>query len=201
MKKIILASGSPRRKELMEQAGIPFEVKVSECEEKITKEKPEEVVLELSRQKAEAAGEQIKGEQILIGADTVVSLDGKIMGKPKNRTEAFTMIQSLQGKIHQVWTGVTILEYKEDGTRERECFARKTDVEMYPMTEEEIWSYIGKDERDGAGGRQREWEDKAGGYGIQSTFGANYIKRIDGDYYNVVGLPIAELYQRLKKRQ
>ena len=90
MKKIILASGSPRRKELMTQAQIPFEIKVSQCKEKITKERPDEVVLELSLQKAEAVAWETAGEAIVIGADTVVALDGKIMGKPRGREEALT---------------------------------------------------------------------------------------------------------------
>lgn len=187
MKKIILASGSPRRKELMEQAGIPFVVQVSECEEKITKEKPEEVVLELSEQKAQAVAMEGKEEVIVIGADTVVALDGRIMGKPQSRKEAFAMLKSLQGKTHQVWTGVTLLERKQDGTITKDCFARKTDVEMYPMEEEEIWSYIDTEEP----------MDKAGAYAIQGK-ALVFVKKIVGDYYNVVGLPIAELYQKLK---
>lgn len=198
MKKIILASGSPRRKELMTQAQILFEIKVSQCEEKITKERPDEVVLELSLQKAEAVAWETAGEAIVIGADTVVALDGKIMGKPRGREEAFDMIKSLQGKVHQVWTGVSLLECKDGKIQTRQCFAQKTDVEVYPMEEEEIWEYI--ETNDGNNPSEKEWKDKAGGYGIQSVFGAKYIKKINGDYYNVVGLPIARLYQNLKEK-
>ena len=198
MKKNILASGSPRRKELMTQAQIPFEIKVSQCEEKITKERPDEVVLELSLQKAEAVAWETAGEAIVIGADTVVALDGKIMGKPRGREEAFDMIKSLQGKVHQVWTGVSLLECKDGKIQTRQCFAQKTDVEVYPMEEEEIWEYI--ETNDGNNPSEKEWKDKAGGYGIQSVFGAKYIKKINGDYYNVVGLPIARLYQNLKEK-
>ncbi|MDO4454743.1 MAG: Maf family protein [Eubacteriales bacterium] len=198
MKKIILASGSPRRRELMIQAQIPFEIRISQCEERITKERPDEVVLELSAQKAEAVAWKTAEEAIVIGADTVVALDGRIMGKPHDAEEAFVMIKSLQGKVHQVWTGVSILECKDGKIQTRQCFAQKTDVEVYPMKEEEIWNYIEiNDENDPTG---KEWEDKAGGYGIQSVFGAKYIKKINGDYYNVVGLPIARLYQNLKEK-
>lgn len=198
MKKIILASGSPRRRELMIQAQIPFEIRISQCEERITKERPDEVVLELSAQKAEAVAWKTAEEAIVIGADTVVALDGRIMGKPHDAAEAFAMIKSLQGKVHQVWTGVSILECKDGKIQTRQCFAQKTDVEVYPMKEEEIWNYIEtNDENDPTG---KEWEDKAGGYGIQSVFGAKYIKKINGDYYNVVGLPIARLYQNLKEK-
>lgn len=200
MKKIILASGSPRRKELMTQAKIPFEIKISQCEERITKKKPEEVVMELSEQKAEAVAKEIQGEAIIIGADTVVALDEKIMGKPHDREEAFDMIKSLQGRVHQVWTGVALLECKDGKIQQRQCFAQKTDVEVYPMEEEEIWNYIGTKEGGNIEEGKKEWEDKAGGYGIQSIFGAKYIKKINGDYYNVVGLPIARLYQALKEK-
>lgn len=200
MKKVILASGSPRRKELMTQAQIPFEIKVSWCEEKITKEKPEEVVLELAEQKAEAVARNTKEEVIIIGADTVVALDEKIMGKPHDRKEAFHMIKDLQGRVHQVWTGVVLLECKDGKIQQRQSFAQKTDVEVYSMEEEEIWNYIGTEEGGNIEEGKREWEDKAGGYGIQSVFGAKYIKRINGDYYNVVGLPISRLYQVLIKK-
>ncbi len=189
MKKIILASGSPRRKELMTQAGIPFTVEVSACEENITKEKPEEIVQELSEKKAAAVAEKMKEEALVIGADTVVVLEGKIMGKPRDKTEAFQMLTLLQGNIHQVWTGVSILDRQADGTVKKESFAQKTEVEMYPMEEEEIWNYI----------ETGEPMDKAGAYGIQGK-ALVFIKKIQGDYYNVVGLPIAELYQRLKIR-
>ena len=120
------------------------------------------------------------------------------MGKPRGREEAFDMIKSLQGKVHQVWTGVSLLECKDGKIQTRQCFAQKTDVEVYPMEEEEIWEYI--ETNDGNNPSEKEWKDKAGGYGIQSVFGAKYIKKINGDYYNVVGLPIARLYQYLKEK-
>lgn len=189
MEKIVLASGSPRRKELMEQAGIPFVVQVSECEEKITSQKPEEVVLELSHQKACAVADEMERETIVVGADTVVALDGIIMGKPQDREDAFQMLKKLQGRTHHVWTGVTILECRGKEIYGKESFARKTEVEMYPMEEEEIWDYINTGEP----------MDKAGAYAIQGK-ALVFVKEIRGDYYNVVGLPIAELYQRLKKK-
>ena len=153
MKKIILASGSPRRKELMTQAQIPFEIKVSQCEEKITKERPDEVVLELSLQKAEAVAWETAGEAIVIGADTVVALDGKIMGKPRGREEAFDMIKSLQGKVHQVWTGVSLLECKDGKIQTRQCFAQKTE-----------WKYI-------------RWKRKKSGNILKQTMGIIRVKK------------------------
>ena len=189
MKNIILASGSPRRKELMAQAGIPFAVKVSACEETVTKEKPEEIVQELARKKAAAVAQAEKEDALVIGADTVVALNGKVMGKPRDKEEAFQMLRLLQGKTHEVWTGVCILERQADGSIKEECFAQKTEVEMYPMEETEIRGYI----------ETGEPMDKAGAYGIQGK-ALVFVKKIEGDYYNVVGLLIAELYQRLKRK-
>ncbi|CVI72287.1 Septum formation protein Maf [Clostridiales bacterium CHKCI001] len=201
---IILASASPRRKELLEQAGFSFTVIPSQKEEIITRTIPNEIVEELSFQKAQDIALKQTEPALIIGADTIVSLNGTIMGKPVNEEHAFQMLHSLQGQTHQVYTGVTIF-LRQDNPRFL-TFSECTEVTMYPMTEEEIHSYIStKDPMDKTNVHiwntkniSYQWEDKAGGYGIQTSFGAKYIKKINGDYNNVVGLPISRLYQELK---
>lgn len=185
MKRIILASASPRRKELLEQIGLTFEVTVSNVPEVITKSEPSEVVEELSAQKAKAAAQaQMKeGAAIVIGADTIVCQDGKIMGKPKDKEDAAKMLKRLAGNTHSVFTGVTVIE---EGVTVR-TFSCETKVRVYPMTEQEIWDYI----------ETEEPMDKAGAYGIQGRFAA-WIEGIEGDYNNVVGLPVSALWQVLK---
>lgn len=196
--KIILASQSPRRRELLTQAGYEFEIITSDVKEAITKEVPDEVVKELSRQKAEAVFNRLISYSTnmetnddlhlaVIGADTVVSLEGKIMGKPSNKNEAFDMLKSLQGNTHQVHTGVTLFFYDYSNKLTKvKSFAESTNVTLYPMKDSEILSYIATG----------DCYDKAGAYGIQGKF-AIYVKKIDGDYNNVVGLPIARLYHEL----
>lgn len=187
-KQMILASGSPRRRELMTLAGYTFTVKVSGKEEHYTSTVPEEIVKELALQKAEdVAGETKEKNLIVIGADTVVSVDGEILGKPKSEEDAFAMIRKLQGRAHQVYTGVAVLDYDTDGKCTAIVNAVKTDVLVCPMTEEEIRTYIDSE----------EVMDKAGAYGIQGRF-ATFIEKIDGDFYNVMGLPVSYLYQVLK---
>jgi septum formation protein len=189
MKKIILASASPRRRELMEQAGYEFEIQVSHKEETYVSETPAEIVKELALLKAKDIAEQnVQQDLIVIGADTVVAYEGRILGKPKSREDAFDMIQSFQGDKHQVYTGVAILHYGQDGREEIINHAVKTDVYVNAMTEEEIWRYIDSD----------NVMDKAGSYGIQSGF-AIHIEKIEGDYFNVVGLPISYIYSELKQ--
>ena len=186
-RKIVLASASPRRKELLKQVGLGPVIEPSGIDEKITTTIPQEAVIELSRQKAEdVAINQLPGT-IVIGADTVVAADGKIMGKPVSHEEAFEMIRSFQGKTHQVFTGVTMILRGETENIVR-SFAEQTDVHVYPMTQEEICSYA----------ESEEPMDKAGAYGIQGRFAA-FIKGIDGDYNNVVGLPVGRVYQELKQ--
>ncbi len=181
--KIILASASPRRKELLEQIGVEFDVMISNQEEIITSSIPCQVVMELSLQKAMAVKELCPHKDcIVIGADTVVAIDGKIMGKPKDVEDAFYMLKQLQGNTHQVYTGVTILFGEKQKT-----FCDTTQVEFYKMEDEEIRTYISSGEP----------MDKAGAYGIQGKF-AGFVKKIDGDYTNVVGLPLGMLYQELK---
>lgn len=185
MNKIILASASPRRKELLEQIGLPFTVAVSSVEEVITKTVPQEVVMELSAQKAMDVKKQQKEDCIVIGADTIVVYDdgngGNILGKPKSEEEAFEMLNRLQGNVHQVYTGVTLC-FGEEVMSFYEC----TKVYVYEMTKEQIQEYI----------KTGEPMDKAGAYGIQGRFAA-FVKGIEGDYNNVVGLPVGRVYQEL----
>lgn len=198
-KKIILASGSPRRKELLAQIGLSFTVRVSEADEHTEETKPEKLVCILSERKALAVWDELteeeKKESILIGADTVVAVDDRILGKPADETEAFQMIKLLQGRSHQVYTGVTILgqgglQPLWEGTStcsiQKKQFFEKTDVLVYPMSEDEITAYV----------KTGEPLDKAGAYGIQGSFAA-YIQGINGDYSNVVGLPVGRLYHEL----
>ncbi len=188
-KKIILASASPRRRELLAQAGYEFEIEVSHKEEAYISETPDEIVKELALLKAKDIAEQNNAKNmIVIGADTVVAHKGAILGKPKSKDDAFNMIKGFQGDKHQVYTGVAILDYDEDGKETVVNHAVKTDVYVNPMTDEEIWKYIESD----------NVMDKAGSYGIQSGF-AVYIEKIEGDYFNVVGLPISYIYEQLKQ--
>lgn len=188
-RKIILASASPRRREIMTQAGYEFEVMVSHKEEFYTSIKPDEIVKELALLKADDIANQINQKNVvIIGADTVVAYAGKILGKPKTKEEAFEMIHDFQGDKHQVYTGIAIIEFDENGNKKVTNEAVKTDVYVNTMAEEEIWAYI---ERDNV-------LDKAGSYGIQSGF-ACHIEKIEGDYFNVVGLPISRIYEVLKK--
>ena len=184
--RIILASQSPRRRELLEMLGYPFEVKVSEAEEKITSTNPAQVTEELSCQKAETVAEMIQ-EGLVIGADTVVSQDDKILGKPMDRQDAREMIQILQGRNHKVYTGVTVIERKAGWEVRRVTFSEETIVKVASMTSKEVEQYISLPEP----------YDKAGGYGIQGK-GALLVEKIEGDYFNIVGLPISLLYKELR---
>lgn len=187
----ILASASPRRKELLQQIGLSFEVIPACKEEKIRFEKPEDAVMDLSWQKAMEIAEKRAGldvPEVIIGADTVVVLDGRILGKPKDTEDAFCMLSRLQGNSHKVYTGVTLIRRKRD-VCESYGFYEETEVTMYPVSEEERRLYIATGEP----------MDKAGAYGIQGR-GAIFIQKIHGDYNNVVGLPVASVYQELKNK-
>lgn len=187
--KVILGSASPRRKEILTQAGIEYEVIVSDCEEVITKSMPEEVVKELSFQKAEDVLKKALGKYgdekdiLVIGADTVVAFEDSIYGKPGDRDDAIRMLKSLSGRIHQVYTGVTLIRGDK-----RITFADCTDVSVYDVSDAEIERYVDSGEP----------MDKAGAYAIQGGF-ARYIKGIHGEYNNVVGFPIARTLYELKK--
>lgn len=211
MLKIILASASPRRRELLEQIGLDFEVRVSNVEEKAQASEPGSMVEELSCQKAEAVMRELMPEELLqdvmvIGADTVVVEGGKILGKPSDAESAERILGGLSGKSHQVYTGVTLLyrrgtfssESEEEGSPEaggagrgevcRKTFHEVTKVSFYPLSEEEIRRYVSTG----------DCMDKAGAYGVQGIF-ARYVSRIEGDYNNVVGLPAGRLYQEAKE--
>ena len=195
---IVLASGSPRRKELFGQAGIDFTVIKSDAEEKITNTVPDKAVMELATQKAEAVKKELldkelrykelsNGEILIVGADTVVVSGGKILGKPQNEKDALDILMSLSGKNHSVYTGVCgIYLDKEGKVREEKCicFAEETVVTMYPFMEEEARAYI----------KTKEPMDKAGAYGIQGI-GALLVQGIQGDYNNVVGFPLAAFFR------
>ena len=182
MNKIILASGSPRRKELLEQIGVTFEIHKTEGEECITSSVPTEVVKELSMQKAKEVAGVCDGD-VIIGADTVVAAEGQILGKPKDAEDAMRMLRLLQGKSHEVITGVTVLLMEQQKTIQ---FAEVTKVHVFPMTEAQMEAYV----------RSGDPMDKAGAYGIQGRFAA-YVSGIEGDYNNVVGLPVGRLYQEV----
>lgn len=191
MMKYILASASPRRKELLKQAGIDFEVYPSDTDEKITVEDPAAAVMDLAFQKADDVYKKLApsldGDFTVIGADTVVVYRGEILGKPEDELEAMDMLSMLSDRAHQVYTGVSLLSRR--GGRYHTCsFCECTEVTFYPISREDLKSYIATGDP----------MDKAGAYGIQGKF-AVHVKGIRGDYNNVVGLPIARLYQELKK--
>ncbi len=189
--KIVLASASPRRIQILQQIGLTAQVRPCTLPEVTNSSDPQEVVRQLSKQKAEAiAGEIFCGdssetaeETVVIGADTVVAADGRILGKPGSHEEAYEMISGLQGRSHQVYTGVTVI-----GRDRRVTFAECSEVSVAPMTPEEIREYADSGEP----------MDKAGGYGIQGVFG-RYVTGIRGDYNNIVGLPAAHLYRVLRE--
>lgn len=185
--RVVLASASPRRKELLAQIGIEPEIRPSSMEEETGEKRPDRVVMELSRQKAEDIASGCEAGTMVIGADTVVAVGSEILGKPGTPMRAYEMIEMLQGRTHQVYTGVTVLLIEGDGPVHGITFSEKTDVHVYPMTHQEISEYADCGEP----------LDKAGAYGIQGRFAA-YIKGIDGDYANVVGLPLGRLNQEIK---
>lgn len=209
MNKIILASGSPRRKELLEQVNLSFSVRTSSCEEIITKKIPHEVVMELSCQKASDVASSLsdaeKEDCYVIGADTIVAFDDLILGKPADEKDAFSMLEKLSGSCHQVYTGVTLIHCLH-GEMRTKTFFEKTDVYFYPLTPEKIHTYLATGEPQNKtpgrhwnthNGHQPEWYDKAGAYGIQG-YAAAFVRKIDGDYNNVVGLPVARLLQEME---
>lgn len=198
--KIILASGSPRRKQLLEQIGYEFEVWPSQKEEVVNSHIPSQVCEELSRQKALdiAAGIRTYNEEhsdistdsdlIIIGADTIVTLDDKILGKPADEQQAVNMLKELSGRTHSVYTGVTFVFMSADGRVGEYSFHEKTDVDVCELTDEDISEYVDSGDP----------MDKAGAYGIQGRF-AKHIRSIKGDYYNVVGLPVSRLHHELEE--
>ena len=192
-KKVILGSGSPRRRELLQQIGMEFVVMTSNCEEVITSNIPAKIVQELSLMKAkdvfdkvcEKTEEMDSCEILVIGADTIVALDDRILGKPASKENAVSMLECLQGRVHQVYTSVSFV-WKQNSKVMTHTFYEQTDVEVMPMTEKEIRDYVNLD----------TCMDKAGAYGIQNEF-ACFVKGIQGDYNNVVGLPVCRVYREL----
>ncbi len=186
--KYILASASPRRRELLARTGIEYTVIPSDVEEKITKTEPWEVVMELASLKACDVFNQYGDEDTLvIGSDTVVVYKDEILGKPEDKDDARNMLSMLADRTHQVYTGVALVMIK-NGKTDVKTFYECTDVTFYPITREDIDKYV----------ESGDPLDKAGSYGIQGDF-AIHIKEIKGDYNNVVGLPIGRLYQEIKE--
>lgn len=182
--KIILASGSPRRHQLMRDAGFDFEVRLKSTEEIYPADlSPEQIPEYLSRLKAAAFKEDLQADELLVTADTIVCLGAKVLGKPENREHAIEMLQRLSGQKHTVVTGVCLTT-----TLKQQTFSAFTDVYFKVLTEDEIIYYID---------RYRPF-DKAGAYGIQEWIGYVGIERIDGSFYNVMGLPVQKLYETLK---
>ncbi|MGM7636520.1 Maf family protein [Bacillus sp. Hm123] len=180
---LILASSSPRRKELLQRIGLPFTVIVSEVDETISHPmSSEETVRQLASRKAHAVAKHHE-QAVVIGADTIVVLDEEILGKPKDRSEAKRMLSKLSGREHSVYTGVTIVQGKKE-----HVFYEKTNVTFWELSDEEVEAYLDSGEP----------FDKAGAYGIQGI-GAVLVKKIDGDYFSVVGLPVASLYRQLQR--
>lgn len=183
MKHIILASASPRRKEILELADLEFDVMPSDAQEITTKTAPNEVVMELASIKAKDIYKKSEKQSMIVGADTVVAYQGQILGKPTDEADAKRMLTMLSGQTHEVYTGVCVIEDEKIKT-----FYEETKVTFYEISDEQIDYYI----------KTGEPMDKAGSYGIQGK-AAVFIKGIEGDYYNVVGFPIARFLQEITK--
>ncbi len=181
--KIILASASPRRQELLTKAGIIFDIIPSQVEEIFNKEvSVEEAVMDLAHQKAKWVKDKEKTKALVIGSDTIVVINNEVLGKPKDHDDAVRMLSLLENNVHEVITGVSLI--KEEKTIN---FYEKTLVYFKPMTKENIEQYI----------KEENVYDKAGSYAIQGE-AMKYIDHIEGDYYNVIGLPIDRLLKELK---
>ena len=188
--KIILASASPRRKELLEQIGVDFEIEVSDKETAIKERDPVEECRTQAYNKAVDIVEKSKlkysdKDFVVISADTIVAIEGKILGKPKDKSDARQMLKTLSGRKHRVYTAVFVYNSLKDSY---ESFVEDTPVEVARLSSEEIEDYLEK----------KEPYDKAGAYAIQGYF-SRYIVGIEGDYYNVMGLPVGRLYREYLK--
>ncbi|MCR5520413.1 MAG: Maf family protein [Lachnospiraceae bacterium] len=188
--KMILASASPRRREILSKLGIPFEVIVSGADENSSASDPRELVKELALLKAKDVFNKFNRQEnvLVIGSDTVVDLNGRILGKPHDRTEADEMLKGLSGNSHKVHTGIAVIVRDRSGNITEYNEAETSVVNVDTLAPEEIEAYI----------ESGEPFDKAGSYAIQGLF-APYISSIEGDYYNIVGLPLNRLYRILKK--
>ena len=194
---IILASNSSRRKNLLTMLNVPFSVMESGVDERVeeanymqkgVEHTPYEWVRAIAAIKAEAVGNRVEGEKIIIAADTIVTYMGKILHRPFKREEAASMLRTLSGHKHTVYTGLAVMYKDADGKYETHTSVTATDVYMRELTDTEISNYVDT----------KEPYDKAGGYGIQGK-GSLLIDRIDGDYFNVVGLPLVQLYKELSE--
>lgn len=183
---IILASNSPRRKELLQRLGLPFKVRTLFGVDESFPEnlRGEEIALYIARKKAEAYKSSMSSKELLITADTIVCLDGVVMGKPYGAENAKTILRQLSGRVHQVITGVTVLTQVK-----RESFAVTSHVKFANVTEDEIDYYVDN----------YLPFDKAGAYGIQEWFGLVAVEELRGSYFNVMGLPVQRLYTVLKQ--
>lgn len=188
---IILASQSPRRKELLEKHGISFRVFVTDADETVTEPMlPSELVAELSYRKAESAARQFQTQNVfVIAADTVVALENEIFGKPKDEQDAFLMLSKLSGKAHSVFTGVTLATVTQGKAIYRKVVC-ETKVYFKPLTESKIREYIAT----------KEPFDKAGSYAIQGI-ASEFVEKIEGDFDNVVGLPVGEILPFIREVQ
>lgn len=190
---LILASASPRRRELLKMLGADFSVVVSECDENAAGLEPSALVRELALRKAKAVAEHLNDQSaVIIGSDTIVTPDGKtVLGKPADREDAVKTLLSLSGRWHSVLTGIAVIGAKSDDTDEivSESDVVETKVKFLPLSRDECERYVNTGEP----------LDKAGSYGIQGIGGA-LVERIDGDYYSVVGLPISRLRVLLSSR-
>lgn len=183
---IVLASSSPRRKKLLEQIGLTFEVIPANIDEDdIYEQNPAKFVIVLASKKAKHIAESIAPNSIVIGADTTVYLNGELLNKPATEQEAYNMLTRLSGKTHQVFTGVALFHSNK---KQMTNFSVKTDVTFRELGEKEKYAYI-------ATGSPM---DKAGGYGIQDDFGSVFVENIVGCYYNIVGFPLSKFYQEIK---
>lgn len=191
MLKIVLASQSPRRKKLLTQLGLIFEIIPSSVEEVITSNSPVKIVKELSFQKANDISNRV-ANSLVIGADTIVVKDEEILSKPVDEADAVTMLSNLSGEAHSVFTGVSfVVTNDQKETIASHSFFEETKVWFSALNDSEIRSYV-------ATGSPM---DKAGSYGIQDDWGSVFVERIEGDYYNVVGFPLNRFYRELKKFQ
>ena len=185
MKKIILASGSPRRKQLLEWAEIPFEIVVKETDETFPAGLTvEEVPIHIARQKARAVESVMNNDSVILAADTIVVLNERIIGKPKNREDAINILSDLSGRKHRVITGVVIMLGKKEIS-----FSDSTDVYFHELSREQLEFYVDN----------YKPYDKAGAYAIQEWIGVVGIRSVEGDFYNVMGLPVSRVVKELKK--
>ena len=190
MYKWILASASPRRKEILSKVIPDFKIVVSEVDEKFSSTKPTDIVKELASLKGRSVLSGAESDEIVVASDTLVFAGDEILGKPANKDEAYRMIKMLSGKAHTVCTGVYVgLKASENNEVREDCFAVSSSVYVDELSDEEILAYI----------ESPEPYDKAGGYAIQGLFG-KHITKIDGDYYNIVGFPLNGFYRLCRER-